>query len=71
MISKFQIGLKSVLREWLSEPKFYVDLVYKLKKIIGTNNFSAQFIKINSHYKNIGFNIKVLQQLACLVVNFI
>ena len=53
----------------LSEPDFYGDLVYKLKKIVGSNNFSAQFIKISSHYKKIGYNINVLQQTACLVVN--
>ena len=44
-------------------------VVYKLKKIVGSNNFSAQFIKIISHYKKIGYNINVLQQTACLVVN--
>ena len=31
--------------------------------------FSAQLIKIISHYKTIGYNINVLQQIACLVVN--
>ena len=51
----------------LSEPDFYGDLAYKLKKIVGSNNFSAQFIKIISHYKKIGYNINVLQQTACLV----
>ena len=43
--------------------------MYKLKKIVGSNNISRQFIKIISHYKKIGYNIKVLQQIACLVVN--
>ena len=43
--------------------------VYKLKKIVGCTNFSAQFIRIISHYKKIGYNINVLQQTACLVVN--
>ena len=69
LISKFQVGLKSLLRQGLSEPDFYGDLVYKLKKIVDSNNFSAQFIKIISHYKKIGYNINVLQQTACLVVN--
>ena len=69
LISKFQVGLKSLLRQGLSEPDFYGDLVYKLKKIVGSSNFSAQFIKIISHYKKIGYNINVLQQTACLVVN--
>ena len=39
LISKFQVGLKSLLRQGLSEPDFYGDLVYKLKKIVGSNNF--------------------------------
>ena len=69
LISKFQVGLKSFLPQGLSEPDFYGDLVYKLKKIVGSNNFSAQLIKIISHYKMIGYNINVLQQTACLVVN--
>ena len=49
-ISKFQIGLKSLLRQGLSEPEFYGDLVYKMNKIVSSDNFSAQFIKIISHY---------------------
>ena len=69
LIYKFHVGLKSLLRQGLSEPDFYGDLVYKLKKIVGSNNFSAQFIKIISHYKKIGYNIKALQQTAFLVVN--
>ena len=69
LISKFQVGLKSLLRQGLSEPDFYGDLVYKFRRIVGSNNFSAQFIKIISHYKKIGYNINVLQQTACLVVN--
>ena len=64
-----KLDLNSLLRQGLSEPDFYGDLVYKLKKIVGSNNFSAQFIKIMSHYNKIGYNINVLQQTACLVVN--
>ena len=41
----------------------------ELKKIVGSNTKSAQFIKIISHHKKIGYNINVLQQTACLVVN--
>ena len=57
------------MRQGLSEPDSYGDLVYKLKKIVGSNNFSAQFIKIISHYKKISYNVNVLQQILCLVVN--
>ena len=41
LISKFQVGLESLLRQGLSEPDFYGDWVYKLKKIVGSNNFAA------------------------------
>ena len=40
-----------------------------LKKIVGSNNVSAQFIKLVSHYKKIGYNINVLQRTACLVID--
>ena len=41
LISKFQVGLKSLLRHGLLEPEFYGELVYKLKKIVASNNFSV------------------------------
>ena len=60
--------LESLLWQGLLEHEFCGDLMYKLKKVVGYNYFSAQFIKIISHYKKIGYNINVLQQTACLVV---
>ena len=57
------------INQELLEPKFYGDSVYKLKKTVGSNAYSAQFIRIISHYKKIGYNIYVLQQTACLVIN--
>ena len=50
-------------------PKFYGDLVYKLLKIIGKNDFPYHFKKIVVRYKKIGYNINVMRQTACLVVN--
>ena len=53
----------------LSEPEFYGDLVYKFRKIIGKNDFPYHFKKIVVRYKKIGYNIDVLRQTSCLVVN--
>ena len=39
LISKFQIGLKSLLHQGLLELEFFGDLVYKLKKSVGSNIF--------------------------------
>ena len=69
LLLTLHLDISALKYQGLSEPDFYGDLVYKLKKIVGSNNFSAQFIKIISHYKKIGYNINVLQQTACLVVN--
>ena len=44
-------------------------MVYKFRKIIGKNEFPFQFKKIIVRYKKIGYNIDVLRQTACLVVN--
>ena len=45
LISKFNVGLRTVLHQGLSEPEFYGDLVYKFKKIMGRTDFSDQFRK--------------------------
>ena len=63
LISKFEVGLKSLLRQGLSEPEFYGDFVYKLKKIVGSNSFTAEFIKINSHYKKMAITLMYCNRL--------
>ena len=68
-ISKFHVRFKFLLRQGLSEPELYSNLVYKLKKIVDTNIFSMQFIKMISHHKKIGYNITVLQQTTGLAAN--
>ena len=60
LISKFQVGL---LRQGLSEPAFYGDLVYKLKKIVGSDNFSAQFIKIIPIIKRLAITLMYCNRL--------
>ena len=68
LISKFIVGLKSLLHQGLSEEDFYGDLVYKFKKIRGMTIFSDQFRNILLRYKRIGYNLIVMQQSACLVI---
>ena len=68
LVSKFNVGLKTLLYQSLSEPEFYGDLVYKFKKQnVGRADFSDQENIIC--YKRIGYNINILRQSACLVVN--
>ena len=58
-----------LLYQGLSEPEFYGDLVYKLKKNVGRADFSDQLGKIIVRFKRIGCNINIMQQSACLVFN--
>ena len=46
LLSKFNVELKSLLQQDLSEHEFNVDLVYKFRKIYACNDFSTQFRKI-------------------------
>ena len=68
-ISKYNVGLKTLLSKGISEPEFYGDLVYKFKKLKGINDFSFQFRKIIACYRRIGYNLNVMRQSACLVFN--
>ena len=68
-MSQYNVGLKTLLLQGLSEPEFYGDSVYKFRKIIAKNNFPYHFKKIIVRYKKSGYNIDVLRQTACLVVN--
>ena len=39
LVSKFNVGLKSLLKQGLSKPEFCDDLVYKFRKNVGRNDF--------------------------------
>ena len=43
--------------------------MYKFRKIIGKNDFPYHFKKRIVRYKKIGYNINVMRQTVCLVVN--
>ena len=69
LVSKFNVGLKTLLHQGLSEPEFYGDLVYKFKTTVGRADFSDQFKTIIICYKRTGYNINIMRQSACLVLN--
>ena len=68
LVSKFQVGLGSLLRQGLSGPGFCGGLVCGLKEIVGSGSFLARFVRVVSHCGGIGCGIDVLRRTACLVV---
>ena len=69
LIVKYNIGLKTLLQQGISEPIFYGDLVYKFKRIVGKPNFSDQFKRIVKRYIRVGYILDIMRQSACLVFN--
>ena len=69
LIVKYNIGLTTLLQQGISEPIFYGDLLYKFKRIVGKLNFSDQFKKIVKRYIRVGYNLDIMRQSACLVLN--
>ena len=68
-IVKNNIWLKTLQQQGISEPIFYGDLVYKFKRIVGKSNFSDQFKRIVKRYIRVGYNLDIMRQSACLVLN--
>ena len=59
----------SLLQQGISESIFYGYLVHKFKRIVGKPNFSDQFKKIVKRFIRAGYNLDVIRQSACLVLN--
>ena len=81
MVSKFKVGLKPFLQQSLWGPEYYGDLVYKLKEVVSTADFSEKSAVLTTSfnlfssrhiiicYKRTGYYINLKRQSACLVVN--
>ena len=67
LVSKFSVGLGTLLHQGLSEPEFCGDLVCKFKGIVGRVDFSGRFGGIIVRCKRIGYDVNVVRQSACLV----
>ena len=76
LVEKYNVSLKKLLQQGISEPEFYGDLVYRMRKIMGKSIFfffffSEQIRKIICRYKIIGYSYipYIERQTAGLVVN--
>ena len=69
MVEKYNVSLKKLLHQGISEPKLNDVLVYKFRKKIWGSLFFEQFRNHINHYKIIWYNIDFMRQTACPVVN--
>ena len=56
MVEKYNASLSKLLQQGISEPEFYGDLVYRIRKLVGKSNYSEQFRKLIIRYERIGYN---------------
>ena len=64
------ISSDEILRQGISEPLFYRALVYTLKIIVGKPNFSYKLKRyLTFQVKRVRYNMAIMQQSACLIVN--
>ena len=66
LIVKYNVDLKSLLQQGISEQVFYSDFVYKFKGFVGIPDPSVQFKLVIKCYKLI-YNMDILRQSVCLV----
>ena len=57
------------MQQGISEHIFNGDLVNKFKRIVGKPNFIDQFKKIVKRYIRVGYNLDIMRQSPCLVLN--
>ena len=69
IVSKYSVGLKTLLLQGLSEPEFYGDFVYEFRKIIGKSDFLIISKRQLLVIKRLVITQMFLRQTACLVVN--
>ena len=51
LVEKCNVSLRKHLQPGISEPEFYGDSVYRIRKIVGKSNFAEQFRKLINRYK--------------------
>ena len=69
LVEKYNVSLKTLLQQGISEPEFYGDLVYRFRKIVGKPNFSEQCRKLINRNKSIGNILDIMRQTTCPVIN--
>ena len=68
-MSKYNVGLKHLFSKAFQNLNCMGTWCINFRKTISENDFPYHFEKIIVRYKKIGYNIDVLRQTACLVIN--
>ena len=69
LLEKYNTNLKTLLRQGISQPEFYGDLIYRLRKIQGSDRFPDLFTKLIRKFVGKCYDPSILRRTACLVID--
>ena len=68
LVAKYHSNLKTLLRQGLSQPDIYGDVISMLRKILRHNHFDTCFCERIRNFIKICYDRAILQRIACLVI---
>ena len=69
LLEKYSGHHRTFLRQGISQPTFYGDVIYKIRKIKGSNVFPVQFAKLIRKHVVDGYDPLILRRTVCLVID--
>ena len=70
LVEKYNVSLKRhFYNKVYRNQNFTVTSCTELEKNVGKSNFLEQFRKLINRYKRIGYNLDIMWQIACLIIN--
>ena len=67
-MNKFDCNLKTLLQS-ITQPEYYGDVLYRLRKLRGSDNFSDRFTKLIRKFVNKGYLPRILQRTAYVTLD--
>ena len=69
LVEKYNTNLKTLLQQGITHPVFYGDVIYRLRKMVGSDNFHDRFVKCIRKFVRKGYLCDILYRTACIVVD--
>ncbi len=69
LISEYSQSLMALIWEGICLPEFYGDFVYKVRKIIGLNDFDSRFENLIERFIGRGYNRAILKKTSSLILH--
>ena len=69
LVEKYNTCLKTLLQQGITHPEFYGDVIYRLRKMVGSDSFRDRFVKCIRRFVRKGYLRDILYRTACMVID--